>query len=262
MSKRKKKTPKITVAPQEDDVFDDASAQLQANINKYMPYMLEIRKRILSIFAVFVIGASIGFAFFEPIIKIILTFYALEGLNIVFTSPFQFINLAINSAVVIGTITVFPFFIYQLLHFLKPALKDKEYRLLVAAIPPSIILFIIGFIFGNWIMKLMVILFSQQSSNFKIDNLWDIESFIKNIFTTSIFLGIFFQFPIVVTGLIKLKIVKYADITKLRMPIYFILLAITMLLPPTDLLSNLLIYLPLVLLFELTLLLNRFGIKK
>lgn len=239
----------------------ETSPELQATIDRYMPYLQEIRRRLLLVFSVFLVGGVIGFVYFEPIVKAIMNFYDLEKLNIVFTSPFQFINLAINSGVVVGIITVFPFFIYQLLSFLRPALKKNEYRFLVLSIPPSIVLFLIGFLFGNWIMKFVVDVFAQQSSDLQIESLWDIESFLSKIFTTSVFLGLFFQFPVVLTGSIKLKITKLASIEKLRVPAYVALLIITTLLPPTDIFSNVMIFLPLAFLFELTLLLNRFYIK-
>ena len=170
----------------------ESSLELQTAIVRYLPYLQEIRKRILFVVAVFLIGAVIGFIYFEPIIKTVLSFYNLKGLNIVFTSPFQFINLAVNSGVIVGIITVFPFFIFQLLSFLKPALREKEYQLLVSSIPVSIALFIMGFSFGSWIMKFVVDVFSHQSTQLQVQNIWDIESFLSNIFLTSLFLGLFF----------------------------------------------------------------------
>ena len=235
----------------------ESSLELQAIITRYMPYLMEIRKRLLFIAALFLIGATVGFIYFEPIIKTVMKFYDLKGLNIVFTSPFQFLNLSIDAAVTIGIIVVFPVILYQLLSFLKPALKEKEYRLVISSVPTSLFLFLVGFGFGSWIMKFVVSVFSQQSSELHIQNLWDIQNFLENIFLTSLLMGILFQFPVILTPLIRLKVIKYSTIVNWRLPIYVILLIFTIMMPPTDILSDCLIFFPLAFLFEITLLLNR-----
>ncbi|MBI5126875.1 twin-arginine translocase subunit TatC [Candidatus Roizmanbacteria bacterium] len=230
---------------------------LQAAITQYMPYLIEIRKRLLFIVAFFLIGASVGFIFFEPIIKAVMKFYNLKGLNIVFTSPFQFINISINSAITIGIMTAFPLIIYQLISFLKPALREQEYKLLLSSIPASLFLFIAGFGFGSWMMKFVVSIFSRQSSSLNVQNLWDIENFLQNIFMTSLFMGILFQFPVIMTPLIRLKVIKYQTLVDSRLTIYLALLILTVLMPATDIVSDALIFFPLAFLFEITLLLNR-----
>jgi sec-independent protein translocase protein TatC len=234
-----------------------ASLDIETAMARYMPYLMEIRKRLFFIFAVFFVAASIGFIYFQPLIKFVMRLYDLKGINIAFTSPFQFINLAIDSGISIGIIVIFPLLIYQVLSFLKPALKEKEYHLVLSLIPVSVVLFIIGFAFGSWMMKFVVSIFSQQSNQLHIQNLWDIEKFLSQIFLTALFLGILFQFPIVLSSLIRLKAVKYSTITNFRLPIYGVLVILTIMMPPTDILSDFLIFFPLAFLFESTLLFNR-----
>ena len=71
--------------------------ELQTTINKYFPFLLEIRKRLLFLASLFLITASIGFFYYEKLVTFVLGFLNLEGINVVFTSPFQFFTLAINS---------------------------------------------------------------------------------------------------------------------------------------------------------------------
>ena len=233
------------------------SLPLQAAITQYMPYLIEIRKRLLFVAAFFLIGGSIGFIFFEPIIKGVMRFYNLKGLNIVFTSPFQYINLSVNAAVAVGLFAAFPLIVYQIVSFLKPALRGKEYKLILSSIPASIFLFIAGFGFGSWMMKLVISVFSHQAASLNIQNLWDIENFVQNIFMMSIFMGFLFQFPIVLTPLIRLKVIKYQKLVDYRLTIYLALLILVIMLPGTDILTDALEFFPLAFLFEITLLLNR-----
>ena len=81
---------------------------LQETINRYFPYLLEIRKRLLFVVSLFAVAAVIGFIYYEKITFTVLQFFSLKGVNVVFTSPFQFFSLAINSGIVAGLVVVFP----------------------------------------------------------------------------------------------------------------------------------------------------------
>jgi len=235
----------------------DSSSALQGAITQYMPYLLEIRKRLLFILAIFIIAATVGFIYFEPIIKTVMNFYNLKGLNIVFTSPFQYMNLSVNAAISLGLFVCFPLIIYQVVSFLKPALRDSEYKLILSSIPLSILLFIFGFAFGGMMMKFVISVFSSQATSLNIQNLWDIENFIGNVFIMSLFMGFLFQFPIVLTPLIRLKVIPYQKLVDYRTTVYLALLILVVILPGTDIFTDALEFFPLAFLFEITLLLNR-----
>lgn len=234
---------------------------LQDTINKYFPYLMEVRKRLLFIVSLFVVAAVFGFFYYERIITFILSFLSFKGINIVFTSPFQFFTLAINSGIFVGFLIIFPLILYQVLAFLKPALRAKEYKLIVVLLPLSILLFLGGFAFGIAVMKYVVAIFYQKSVELQIGNLLDVELLLSKIVLTGLFMGLAFQFPIVMTILMRLKIVKYRLFAGQRLFAYSFAIIFAALLPPTDILSLILLTLPLVIMFELTLILNRIVLK-
>lgn len=235
-----------------------AQRSIQDVFNKYFPYLMEIRKRLLFLMSVFLVSSFVGFFYYDKIIAFILKTLDLKGVNIAFTSPFQYFTLSINSAFLVGLVVVFPLVVYQFILFLKPALKEKEFKLVAVLIPLSLILFAIGFGFGFAIMKYVVTIFYLKSVELNIGNLLDISLLLSKIILTGILMGFAFQFPIVMTALMRLKIVKYRVFVKQRFLAYMVALLFAALLPPTDLLSLLFLTLPLVMLFEITLILNRF----
>ena len=239
-----------------------SSPDIQKAINKYLPFLLEVRKRLLFLACMFLIASVIGFINYEKIVTLLLDFLRFDGVNIVFTSPFQYFSLSINCALLVGFISIFPFIVYQVLSFLKPALNPKEFRLVVYPLPLSLILMIIGFVYGILMMKWVVAIFYQQSLQLQIGNVLDVELLISKIILTSVLMAIAFQFPIIISLLIHLNVVKMKTIIAQRPIAYGIMLVFVMFLPPTDLLSNVLLFLPLVILFELTLVLNKFLFKK
>jgi sec-independent protein translocase protein TatC len=234
---------------------------LQSTINHYSPFLYEVRKRLLFLFAVFALASSLGFFYSEKIINFSLRVFQLKGVNIVFTSPFQFVDLAVNCAVLTGVIIIFPLILIQVMSFLKPALKKKEYRLILSLLPFSIILFLTGFVFGVVVMRWVVVIFYQKSLELSIGNFLDISRFLSQMLTTSALMGLAFQYPIVITILLRLRVIKYQNIVKQRLWAYIASLVFAILMPPTDLLSMVLLTIPLVILFEITLILNRFIIK-
>lgn len=230
-------------------------------IKLYFPFLEEIRKRLLLVISVFIITSILGFVYYEKIIYFFLGLIKFSGINIVFTSPFQFVNLAISSGILVGVVCSFPLLIFQILSFLKPALKPNEFKTIIYLLPLVFLLFIGGFIFGFLIMKYVITLFYQKSQELNIDNILDISNLISQVLFTSLLLGIFFQYPIIITLLLRLKVITINALANQRPFIYSAALVIAALLPPTDILSLILLTLPLVILFEITLLLNKLIFK-
>lgn len=228
---------------------------------KYLPLVSEIRKRLLFLLAVLIITCAIGFIYYQKIIAFCLSLFDLQGVNVVFTSPFQFVTLAFTSAFLLATLIIFPLIVLQILSFLKPALHHKEYKMILALLPFSLVLFVSGFGFGILIMRYVIQIFYQKSQELQIGNFLDVSHLLSQILVTSILMGLAFQFPVVLTVLVRLKIIKYSFLKKQRLWAYTASAIFATLLPPTDLLSLVLLFLPLAFLFELTLLLNRWVLK-
>ncbi len=233
------------------------SSNLNQLASKYSPFLFEIRKKLFIILVVFIAGSLIGFVFYNQIIKFLVDFLSLKGVNIVFTSPFQFINLAINCGIATGLTFVFPILIYQTLSFLKPALSKKEYQLIVKFLPFSLILFICGFIFGVLIMKWQIQIFLDKSVDLGIGNILDISHLLSTVIITSILMGLAFQFPVLLLLLSLVGIVKHKQLAKQRLWVYLGSFIFAILLPPDSIIADVLLSLPLIILFELALLLIR-----
>ncbi|NIT03772.1 hypothetical protein GTO10_02450 [Candidatus Saccharibacteria bacterium] len=222
---------------------------------------MEIRKRLQVMFVVFVVAALLGFVYYEKIVTFSLTIFRLEGVNFAFTSPFQFINLAVSSGLAAGIIASLPLLLFQLFSFLKPALSKREYRFVLTLLPLAILLFVTGFFYGVAVMKYVIGLFYQNVLQLSITNLLDVSTFLSQIIATSSLMGAAFEFPIVLTALVNLNVVGYDKIVSQRPLVYLICLIFAALLPPTDILSLALLTVPLIVLFESTLALNRVFLK-
>jgi len=160
-------------------------------------------------------------------------------------------------------VLTFPLIIYQFLSFLKPALREKEYKMILHFLPFSIVLFLSGFAFGALIMKWQIQIFLERSVSLGIGNVLDISHLLTTVLLTSALMGIGFQFPIVLLLLMRIGIIKHHSLSKQRLWIYLSSFIFAVLLPPDSILADILLSLPLIILFEFTLVLDRIlGRKK
>lgn len=236
--------------------------ELKAALDKYSPILVEARKRLIFTLCVFAAATLLGFFFYEKIIKFLIDILSLNGINIVFTSPFQFINLAISSGIACGLVFSFPLVVTQILSFLKPALSEKEYKMIIRLLPLLLLLFLLGLTCGFFIMKWQIRIFLDRSLALGIGNILDISRLLTTVLMTSVLMGIGFEFPIILVLLLRLGIVKRQLLAKIRLWIYLGSFVFAILLPADSILADLLLALPLIILFELTLILSRFQKEK
>ncbi|HEX9817884.1 MAG TPA: twin-arginine translocase subunit TatC [Patescibacteria group bacterium] len=225
---------------------------------QYSPYLSEARKKFLKILLFFVVGLMAGMAYYQQILNWLIGVFKLDGVNLVLTSPFQFIGLAVTTGLVTGFALCFPLFIYYLLDFVKPALSVKEFRLVSRLMPISIMLFVTGFIVGIWVVQFVIDLFSSTSTGFQLENIWDLSSFLSQILLAGISLALIFQLPVVLTILIRLKIISLQAVKDKRKVIYSVLLiAGAFFSPGADMFTFVIFTLASLFLFEITLLFNQ-----
>jgi len=234
----------------EPSAVDDA-------VKKYLPYLKEIQKKLIILLVVILVSGVTGFLYYQKILTFVLGIFNLEGITIVLSSPYQFIDLAVNTGIATGVVISFPLLIYYLLGFLKPALAPKEFKLISRLVPLALILFIVGFGFGAWVMQFVIDIYSQTALDFNVSNIWDISRFFSQTIIMGLCLALMFELPIIITLLIRLKLVKKDTIAKNRRFVYAGIVLMAALLPPNDVISlSILTVVPLFL-FELALLLNK-----
>lgn len=223
----------------------------------YQHYLYELQSKLIRILIAFAVGVAFGIIKNQWIITSLISVFNLKNINIVLVSPYQFINLAVSISILSGVIFAAPLLAFEFISFIKPALQDHEYRLIIRLLPLSIILFAGGFVFGARILQFVIDIYVKTSQSFNIGNMWDVEAFLTQIVTMGTSMGIVFQLPIVLTILLRLGIIQRNMLTSKRRYVYAALVVFDVLLPPTDILSLSIIFIPLAMLFEGTLLFNQ-----
>lgn len=197
-----------------------------------------------------------GFLGAGIILKTILGVFKLENVVIATTSPFQYVTVAMDVGFFLAIMASVPYIIYSFYVFTIPALTKSEKRGLLKSTPISFLLFIVGFTYGFFILYYSLGMLAAINVSLGIANIWNVSQFLSQIFITAALLGLVFEFPLLLTLLIKLGVMSPQTLRNKRRVAYFCIFCITAMLPPTDVLSLFAMVVPLVLLYEVTVLLN------
>jgi sec-independent protein translocase protein TatC len=223
----------------------------------YKPYISEITSKLRSIFILFVIASVLGFIYYQKILSFFIGLFHFEGINLVLTSPYQFLDLSIQTALITGIVVTSPLFLFHLIQFIKPALQPHEFKLIVRLLPLAAVLFVAGFAFGVWVIQFVITLFTETTTQLAVSNIWDVSNFFSQLLITGISLALVFQMPIVITTLLRLKVLTHKAISSKRRIVYVAIFILAALLPPTDIISLLLLAIVPLFLFESALLFNQ-----
>jgi len=235
---------------------------LKQKFSEYSQYLDDIRKRIFALIICFFIFFAVGFFAADRILALIIKITAVQGVTIATTSPFQLLNLMMSVGALVALIFCVPFAFYLLYDFLKDGLNKKEKRYFFILLPVSLLLFLVGFAYGSVILYFYLDIIANVNIHLGVKNFWDISSFLSQMIITSIFLGLVFQFPIVLTFLIRVGLVDAEYLRKKRYWAFAIIFIFVGFLPPPDIFSTIFEAAPLVLMYEATIVVNSFLNRK
>jgi sec-independent protein translocase protein TatC len=164
-------------------------------------------------------------------------------------------SMHITSSFVIGLICAFPYAFWEIWRFVKPGLYDKERKAATGATFYVSLLFFMGVFFGYFVVTPISINFL---SNYQIDpsilNEFDIISYVSTVTTLVLACALLFQLPIVVYFATKAGLVSSSLLKTYRKHSIIVILMLSAVLTPPDPFSQVLIAIPLGLLYQLSIL--------
>ena len=228
-------------------------------------HLEELRNRLLMVIVVFFLFSVIGFYLSEDIIKLIQAdlFPESVGVKLIASRPMEFLQTRLNVGLFFGVLFSLPVAIYQAMVFLRPALLEKERRILLASVLGGSILFVSGVTFSYFVLMRFTLWFLASLVPEGILNLWSVGSFVSFVLLFSVAMGLVFQLPLVVILLLKLGIVGLEELKSMRRYVVVLVFVIAAVITPTvDPLTQTIVALPMLVLYEIGLVLGRFVEKR
>jgi len=224
----------------------------------FIDHLEELRKRILYSIACVGIFSVIGFFFSKRALNIIIAQAQIESAY--FFSPMEAFVSQIKVAIFLGIFVSFPFILYQTWAFIGPGLTKKERSVSISYIGLGIVFFLIGNSFGYYILIPFGLRFLLSFGTEYLQPLMNISRYLGFISWCLLGSGFLFQLPLLLFFLIKLEIIEIDTVTQHRAEAIVAILILCAIITPTgDFFTLLLISVPLLLLFELSILAARIS---
>ena len=218
-----------------------------------LPHLLECRRRLLQIFACFVILFAVFFfiapnlfhTIVYPLLKVLPANDSLIATQV--TTPlFTPIKLAVDAAL----LSTAPFALVHVWIFASPGLYQRERQHLCWAIISSLLLFILGLLFGFYLVLPYMFSFFARAVPVGVRLMPDMGMAVDFITRMLLIFGLCFQVPLVCLLLVRLKWVSIATLKMIRPYVIVGAFTVGMLLTPPDVLSQVMLAVPLCLLYE------------
>ncbi len=156
---------------------------------------------------------------------------------------------------VVGIIAAFPYILWELWRFIKPGLASTEQRAVRGVVFFASVLFLIGVAFGYYILAPMSIQFlGTYTVSASVPNLVDLNSYISTITSLTLWTGLVFELPMVIYFLAHTGLVGPGFLRTYRRHAYVGILVVAAIITPPDVTSQLIVSIPLIGLYELSIL--------
>ncbi len=221
-------------------------------------HLEELRGRLIKSAIALAVTTLISFAFTKQFLEILIA--PMGDTPPVSASPTTTIVVFTKVALISGLALAMPVLIYQLISFITPGLTAQERRYLYLVLPGATLSFIVGGAFAYFVMLPTAIPFLKGFLSDIIQPNWFIDKYISFITSLLFWVGLSFETPLVIFFLSKLGIVKPATLSRYRKYAILVVAVIAAVITPTpDPFNMVLVMAPLILLYEIGILLARLA---
>ena len=164
-------------------------------------------------------------------------------------------------ALMVAFLIALPYVLYQVWAFVAPGLYNHEKRLALPLVAASVILFFVGMAFAYFLVFPTVFKFMSAVAPEGVAWMTDIEKYLSFVMTTFLAFGVTFEVPVIVIVLVQMHIVELVTLRQWRPYVIVGAFVIGAIFTPPDVISQLMLAIPLCLLYELGMLLARLVSK-
>ena len=248
----------------EEDLEEEESPVAEAGDMSFLEHLEEFRWRILYLIIGVFVGTIVSWVFIDLLIDQILLIPAKRAnINLQNLKPFGQLFLFFQVAIIGGFILSIPNVFYQVWKFISPALKESEKKYVGAIVFFSSFCFLSGIVFAYFIMLPLTLAFAGEFGTEAIENNFAIDEYFSIIISVMLAAGVIFELPMLSFFLSKIGILTPDFMRKFRKhSIVGILIVAAVLTPGTDPLAQILLAIPLVLLYEISIFVSKYSQKK
>jgi sec-independent protein translocase protein TatC len=241
--------------------MSDPASRPEDTQETFISHLVELRSRLLrSIIAVFVVLLCL-----VPFAKQIYAFLAApllkalpHGSTMIATDVTGTFFVPLKVTLMAAFLIALPYVLYQMWAFVAPGLYRHEQRLAAPVIVSSVFFFALGMCFAYFAVFPVAFGFFAGYAPAGVQMMTDIDKYLSFVLTMFIAFGLTFEVPVVVIVLVRLGVVSLATLRSIRGYVIVGAFVVGAIFTPPDILSQVMLAVPLWLLYELGLLVARF----
>ena len=227
-------------------------------------HLLELRRRLVRSAIAVMVCTGAAFFFHQQILEFLMKpaqgFAGMPDQKPVYTEMTEYIGIAMKISLMSGFALSVPFVLYQVVMFVAPGLTSKERRYLYILLPASLLAFAGGAVFGYFVLFPPAIRFLLTFGNEVATPFIRIGNYANLMLTLLFWMGIVFEIPIVMFFLSKIGVVHARFLARQRKYAIVAAFVLGAIITPTfDPINQSLVALPIIVMYEIGILLARLG---
>jgi len=230
----------------------------------FLSHLVELRDRllrsILAVLAVFLCLFPWAKDLYALLAKPLLAALPVGG-QMIATDVVGVFLVPMKVAFLVAFVIALPYVLYQVWAFVAPGLYAHERRLVLPLIIASSVLFVAGMSFAYFLVFPVVFKFMASIAPEGVAWMTDIDKYLSFVLTTFVAFGVTFEVPVVVIVLVRAGVVSIAKLKEIRPYVIVGAFVIGAIFTPPDVISQVMLAVPLCLLYEVGLFFARFVVK-
>ena len=230
----------------------------EAAVMPLMEHLKEFRTRLIRAFIALLITSVISFVFARQVFVILLE--PLGEVTVQALRPTESLGNYMKVALLCGVILAMPFIVYQVARFIAPGLTKSEKRYLWVLVPGATLCFITGVAFAYFVMLPAALPFLGSFMADLIEQNWAIGEYLSFVTSLLFWIGLAFELPLFVYFLAKAGVIDAQTLSKNRKYAIIAIAVLAAVITPTvDPLNMALVMGPLIVLYELGVILAKIA---
>ena len=232
----------------------------------FLEHLSELKSRLIKISLFLFLSTIICFIFHQQILTILMLpasgFEGIPAQKPIYTSLTEFIGIAMKVSLFSGFIVSLPFLIYQIIMFSAPGLTAKEKKYVYFLAPFSLLGFLSGAAFTYFVLLPPSITFLLTFGDDIASPFISIGNYINLVVRLIFWIGLIFETPLVMFFLAKIGLISHKTLSKnRRYAIVFSFVLSAIITPTIDPINQTLVAIPIIVMFELGLILAKIARK-
>jgi len=235
-----------------------ADPNVQLRRQTLLAHLRDLRKMLLiSGAAILVSFVVIFFGFAEQLVEFLIGTIRAQNVEIIYTALTETFSVQAKASLIAGVVVAAPIVLWQVWAFVVPALYKKERLTFTLLYLAAILLFVAGVLFAYVIVFNMAVNFFIVFGENLATPMLSIKTYVDFLFSFILPFGVVFELPIAIAVMTQTGLITTATLTKYRKYVIFGIFILSAILTPPDVVSQVMLAVPLIFLYEVGIIVSR-----